>query len=279
MPIDDRLKALIAGFIEVDRHLRDQQFRKLLRSEQAKAAERGSLGAGFYGQAQDERCAEELRTRGERWLATVVRVFSETGEQWTEELARDVGWLLAQELEVDARQLESELDGVTAPHGPRLVGGLLSTAKERTRTALVQEIALFVLKRERFRVPLLEMLSPPRYSAAQAAWRKAREFLDSSPPDFEKAVSEALQAVEAIARIVVGDPKPTLGDCIKVLRQRGIIDAPLLKGFEEIWGIASEAENVRHGGGGGMKLSPDIARYVVTLSDASLRLLLSQDVT
>ncbi len=277
MPIDDRLKSLVTGFIEGERHLRDQQFKKLLRTEQARAAERGILGAGFYGQQQDERCAEELRARGNQWLAITVRVFDETGEQWNELIGRDVAWQLAQELEIDARQLEGELAAVTASHGQRAVGVLLSTAKDRTRAAVEREIALLVLKRDRSREPLLEQLSPARYAAAQAAWRKARAFLDSSPPDYEKAVSEALQAVEAIARIVLGDPKPTLGDCIKQLRKNGIIEAPLLKGFEEIWGFASEAANVRHGGGAGSKITPDVARYLVSSSEACLRLLLARD--
>ena len=145
--------------------------------------------------------------------------------------------------------------------------------------ALEQEIALLVLKRDRLRDPLLELLSPPRYAAARVPWKGARDFLEASPADYEKAVSEAIKAVEACARILIGDLKPTLGECIKQLRQKGIIEAPLLKGFEEIWGFASEAENVRHGGGAGAKVTPEIARYVVSSADACLRLLLASDVT
>ena len=279
MPLDERLKASITGFIQNERHSKDIEVRKHLRDEQGKAAARGRLGAGLYGAAQDELCAADLLDRGRRWMATAVRVLSETDEQWTESAGNDVRWLLTQELESDFRHLLDELTGVTAQHGLQGVSGHLATAKDRARASIEQEVALLTLKHDRRRVPLVEQLSAARYALALAAWEKSQSCLAASPPDLDGAVAGAVGAVEALARIVVGDPKPTLGECIKRLRGKGTIDAPLLKGFEEIWGASSETEGVRHFGGGGQKLTPEVAQYLIATAGACLALLMARDVT
>ncbi len=279
MPIDERLKASIAGLIQVERHSRASAIRKALQGEQGKAAGQGALGAGRYGLVQDELCAAELCDRARRWIGVAIRVFAEVEEQWTSAAGTEMGYILSQELDGDFRELLDELSSVTAPHGLLSVGGQLSTANARARTSIGQEIALLVLRHDRRRVPLVEQLSAPRYALVLSAWRKSQSYLAATPPDEESAVSAAVGAVEAIARLLVGDPKPTLGECIKQLRQRRVIEAPLLKGFEELWGVASETEGVRHYGGIGGALTPDVAQYLIATAAACVGLLLAHDLT
>lgn len=275
MAIDERIKATATGLIQTARHTRDMEVRKLLRAEQGKAAARGILGAGFYAAAQDELCAADMKQRGAQWLQIGIRIATELELQWTEEFGRDFGFVLTQELEADFNSLYDELARVTP--GMQGVSGHLSTAKERARAAIEQEVALLVLKHDRLKVPLLEQLKSARYAAAATAWKKSDAFMKATPPDLEKGVSEAVSAVEAVARLVVSDAKATLGECVKALRLRGVIEAPLLKGFEELWGFSSEAENVRHGGGAGPQLAPEAARYLVSVAAAALELLLARD--
>jgi hypothetical protein len=277
MALDDRVKAAATGLIQSARHTKDMEVRKLLRTEQGKAAARGILGAGFYAAAQDELCAAEMKQRGAQWLAIGIRIATELEMQWTEEFGRDFGFILKQELETDFNSLYDELARVTP--GAQGVSGHLSTAKERARTSIDQEVSLLVLKHDRLKVPLVEQLRNARYAAAAAAWKKSDAFMKAIPPDLEKGVSEAVSSVEAVARLVVADPKATLGGCVKVLRSRGVIESPLLKGFEELWGFSSEAENVRHGGGEGPQLKPESARYLISVAAAALELLLARDVT
>jgi len=220
-----------------------------------------------------------MKQRGIRWLDLFNRVFVELSEQWTEESARDVAVVLEGELEKDYAQLYDEFVRVTAGDGLGVSCGHLSTAKERAKTAITQELELLVLKHDRSRVPLLEAMSGTRYQAARMAWSKSIGFMNAKPPDLENGVSEAIAAVEAVARLVVADPKSTLGDAIKLLRQQGKVEAPLLKGFEELWGYSSNAQNVRHGGGAGQQVQPEVARYVVDSAAACLRLLLARDVS
>src|SRR2546423_13542887 len=70
----------------------------------------------------------------------------------------------------------------------------------------------------------LEALSVvPRYAGARHHWSAAQASLAASEPNLPKAVADAVHAVEGLARIVLNDPKVTLGDATKELRlKRGL---------------------------------------------------------
>ena len=124
---------------------------------------------------------------------------------------------------------------------------------------------------------LAALLSAPRYGGVLQHWQKAQAFLFGDAPDLENAAKEAVSAVEAMAQLVAGSPKATLGQSIKNLRSRGIVHAPLLKGLEEVWGYTSGATRIRHGSAAARNLTQSESRYVLDLCSAALRFLMSLD--
>jgi hypothetical protein len=278
MPLEDRVQTLFAGLIATEREARDAELGKLLRSEQHKAAARKILGAGFYFTGQEDRCVDELRLRGAKLLAITKRVLDDSAVSCTEAVASDLLQLLAAEVETDHAHVVTALRQVTTSDFGFATGQQLWSAKASVLVSLKHEIDLLALKHDRTRVPLVDLLTSARYADCRTLWLKAAECLSKSPPDLEGAVISAVGAVESVAKLIVGNPSATLGVAIKVLRSQGKIEAPLLKGFEELWGYANTARNTRHGGGAGTPVSPDVARYVFDSSAACLRLLLSRDV-
>jgi len=124
----------------------------------------------------------------------------------------------------------------------------------------------------------LEVLSGvPRYAGPYSHWQAAQEHLSAEDPDYAGAAREAVNAVEALCRILVGQPSATLGDCLKEIRRRGLMHAALAKSIEGLWGFASDEPGVRHGAATAPSVKAVEARYVVEASSACLVLLLSID--
>jgi hypothetical protein len=94
-----------------------------------------------------------------------------------------------------------------------------------------------------------EAISQTRHATAARELSEAIADLSRRPkPDKTGAIHHAIAAVECLARDVVGDPNPTLGDLIKRYREKLGIPRPLDQALEKVWGYASEvARHVREG--------------------------------
>lgn len=74
-----------------------------------------------------------------------------------------------------------------------------------------------------------------------------RHFASRNSPDYRNSIKESISAVEAICRIMTGDPKATLGHAIKKLKDRHIeIHPSLEKAFGHLYGYTSDADGIRH---------------------------------
>ena len=74
-----------------------------------------------------------------------------------------------------------------------------------------------------------------------------RHFASRNSPDYRNSIKESISAVEAICRIITGDPKATLGQAIKKLKDRHIeIHPSLEKAFGNLYGYTSDADGIRH---------------------------------
>jgi hypothetical protein len=125
---------------------------------------------------------------------------------------------------------------------------------------------------------ITRVLSSPRYAGPAAHWAKVRRF--SNPPperDPENAAKEAVAAVEALARIVIGDHSLTLGEAIKVLKKGGRLAPALGKALEGVWGFTSNAPGVRHGAAVLSPLASPEENFVVQTSAAAIKMLLALD--
>jgi hypothetical protein len=153
---------------------------------------------------------------------------------------------------------------------------MLEAARNRSRAYLEQELGLLVLKQDRTKLPLSDRLSADRYQAVADGWRKAHAYLNAGNPDLGNAAKEAVGAVETLARLVVNNPTATLGEAIKVLRSTERVEAPLLKGIEELWGWSSAQPGIRHSSADGSIELVEV-RYCLRLAEAALHLLLAKD--
>jgi len=71
---------------------------------------------------------------------------------------------------------------------------------------------------------------------------------DRKNPDFRNSVKEAISAVEALSRIISGQPRATLGDALAAIEKQGNIQihGALKSGFSSIYGWTSDAQGIRH---------------------------------
>lgn len=120
-------------------------------------------------------------------------------------------------------------------------------------------------------------LKAPRYAGVRAHLSKAHAFLGQDPPDLANSAKEAVCAVEALARLVCGDSTATLGDLIKVLKNKQGLDPALVKALEGIWGYTSNAPAVRHGGVAELDIVQ--AQVTLDLARSSINYLLRADTT
>lgn len=272
--MDPRLDTIIRGLIGAGRSRRKTATARAM----AKATEGIPLGHSYLPIAVDQEAAREYDSRAKQWIALVTRAVTGAGFTWTSDRAIEVGHLLRTELLVDWEELIGLIRSKTKARGDGRMQEL-DAANDRVQAEFPHELDLLVLAQDRSRVPIDEQLAAPRYAAVCLAWKKATDLLNASQPDFPNAAKDAVAAVEQLARVVTAMPSATLGDAIKVLRGSGRIQAPLLKGIEEIWGWASDTPSVRHGASATLVVDGTAARYIAAQSEAAIALLLSTDLT
>ena len=89
-------------------------------------------------------------------------------------------------------------------------------------------------------------------------------------PDYENSVKESICAVEVKCKEITKDPKATLGSAIKKLKDKGIIVHPSFEqGISKLYGYASDAKGIRHGGGKETTITEKEAKLVLTICTAT----------
>ncbi len=113
-----------------------------------------------------------------------------------------------------------------------------------------------------------------RLKPALAQYRKAVSFLDGRPPDLEKAVSEAANAVEGVVRLISGEKSISAG--LRKLMPSGE-RRPLLDTMNQLFNYASAVPGARHGAHAPSGLTDAEARYVVRVAGAAIAFLAAAD--
>ena len=273
--MDEKVNNLVRKMIVAARAGRHFPTAQALNHKADEFTRRGAIGHGRYPLEMDLVAAAELETRATEYLAIATRIFADTETAWTPDSADAVLFIVRQEILADHQLLLDRLRSTLGPDWQVRIDGL-DGAKDRAGNRLENEFALLVLNQDRSRIPLSDLLSAPRYECVFSSWLKADAFFRASPPDYLNGAKESVGSVEALARIMIGEPNKTLGAAIKELANSGRMPSVSLKGLEELWGLTSSTPGVRHGGSAS-DLDPRIARYILELSGASLRLLLSFD--
>ncbi len=99
---------------------------------------------------------------------------------------------------------------------------------------------------------------------------KAIRFLsDRKKPDYAKSVQCSISAVESQCRILLNDPKPTLGQALKMLEDKGVnLHGSLKSGFDKLYGFTSDTDGVRHGSINPSDVDSDLAKFMLVSCSA-----------
>ncbi len=69
---------------------------------------------------------------------------------------------------------------------------------------------------------------------------------DRKSPDYRNSIKESISAVEAISRLVTNNPKATLGEAIKKIREKVELHPALERAFDSLYGYTNDKDGVRH---------------------------------
>ena len=85
-------------------------------------------------------------------------------------------------------------------------------------------------------------------------------------PDYENSVKESICAVEVKCKKITNMPTATLGAAIKKVKENGINLHPALEqSISQLYGYASNANGIRHGGGMAATITEKEAKLVLTI--------------
>jgi len=71
-------------------------------------------------------------------------------------------------------------------------------------------------------------------------------FSDRKSPDYRNSIKESISAVEAICILITGRKEATLGQALKVIKDKIGLHPALEKSFSSLYGYTSDAEEIRH---------------------------------
>jgi len=91
---------------------------------------------------------------------------------------------------------------------------------------------------------------------------------DRKRPDFRNSIKESISAVEAICRIIVKDPKATLGETLKKIDPKAAIHPAFSKALSGLYGFTSDGSGIRHALLEEPSLSYSDAKFMLVLCSA-----------
>lgn len=94
---------------------------------------------------------------------------------------------------------------------------------------------------------LAETLADTRFAPVTVHLEQALSLLaNRTQPDYRNSIKESISAVEAMARVVSGNPKATLGEALKNLEKKGHLHSALKEGFSKLYGYTNDGDGIRH---------------------------------
>ena len=99
---------------------------------------------------------------------------------------------------------------------------------------------------------------------------------DRKQPDYRNSIKESISAVEALAKVLTGDDKATLGDALKILEKNSKLHGSLKSGFSSLYGWTSAAEGIRHAMLDDPNLKFDYAKFMLVACTAFVNYLIGK---
>ena len=117
------------------------------------------------------------------------------------------------------------------------------------------------------------LLAQEKFSGAERQFRGALEDFNRRPDaNFEGTVSNAINAVEGVARVVLKNEKISLSDALKQIQAERDLHGALVKSIDNLHGYASDAGG-RHGLVGDPEVDRHIAEFCLHQSAAAILLI------
>jgi len=69
---------------------------------------------------------------------------------------------------------------------------------------------------------------------------------DRAAPDYRNSIKESISAVEAVAQVLTGDHKATLGAALTAIEANGRMHGALKASLSSLYGYTSDADGIRH---------------------------------
>jgi hypothetical protein len=104
-----------------------------------------------------------------------------------------------------------------------------------------------------------------------------KKLTDRKAPDYRNSIKEAVSAIEALCRLITGDPSATLGQAIKRLKDAGVHVHPAVeKAWSSLYGYTSDAQGIRHAMSDDALVSFAQAKYMLVSCSAFATYLIDQ---
>ena len=97
-------------------------------------------------------------------------------------------------------------------------------------------------------------------------WLKAKNFIHSNLPDFENSIKESINSIESALKILLSEPKGTLGQLVK----KAEIDPDIQRIITQAYGLVSNKDFVRHGGTQKQNLTKEDAEFFLDFAASSI---------
>lgn len=119
-----------------------------------------------------------------------------------------------------------------------------------------------------------------KYEGCRSHIYKALEFLSNrEKPDYKNSIKESISAVESICQIISGNKDASLGDALKIIKnKRTYIHPAMYKAFKALYGYTCEEGGIRHAEGMfTSEVSFEEAKYMLVSCCAFVNFLIGEE--
>lgn len=276
MPLAPELVSIADRLIRSALHNRNEQVRADLYRRQDDAVRSERVQLTYYRQEQQAVCVREMNERIDAIWSVYRRIIVEASVPWTDDIRQDVLDRIQTLMDREVPYVEEMAREVIAQHGHGFELFLRDVSKGM-RERIEAEMDLFGVKYRPLAAAVILQLQADRYAGPRQHWTESLAALHHTPTRATEAAREAILALEGMAKIVAESPHETLGGCIKVLKKRGLLDGATANSLDALWGLVNTTQGLRHGATEEQTLPQTQAEYIVSVSEAALKLLFSLD--
>lgn len=277
-PIPPDLRDLVAQRLDSLLRRARGQFQLAVRRAHADTARNfTSLFGTSLGIQREAAAAEELHRRARLVWDTYAEVFASAGVDDPLPLMGAVLAELPERLEAEKQDIFLTNRETLVQAGGSITLDHLDTAVRDIVEDFSHALALSALRARELATTSLVALAAPRYAVANAHWEKMKRFRSSETADLENAVKEAIMAVEALAKTILGLQAATLSDCLKDPRLSRALSPTIVALLHKLYAFTNDSPGIRHAGLTPPGVATAEATFAIESCAASLRLLLAMD--